>query len=82
MNEELVRSQKEHILEHMDQYGGITSKIAMDDYGIGRLASRISELKKSGYEIHAIWETGLNRYGKKIRWKKYRLGREEDYDTI
>lgn len=72
-------TQKELVLDYMNKHGGITRKEAFDNLGIANLPARISELKHDGFIIHEIWITGKNRYGVKVRWKKYRLGRLEDY---
>ena len=39
-------TQSERIRRHLSDFGTITSLEAMQEYGIMRLASRISELKK------------------------------------
>jgi len=44
-------SQKERALWHMKQVGEIDRKVALDQYGIGRLAARIRDLKNDGYVI-------------------------------
>lgn len=41
-------TQCEKILRHMEDYGSITSLEAIQEYGIMRLASRITDLKKTG----------------------------------
>lgn len=64
-------TQCERILAHIEQYGSITSKTAMDEYGIMRLASRISELRRQGVPIAAQIVIGKNRYGEKIRYSEY-----------
>ena len=45
-------TQCETILRHMEDYGSISSMEAMQEYGIMRLASRITDLKKTGIPIH------------------------------
>lgn len=72
-------TQKELVLDYMNKHKGITRKNAFADLGIANLPARISELKDDGFVIHEIWEKGKNRYGSKVKWKKYRLGRLEDY---
>lgn len=64
-------TQCERILAYIEQYGSITSKTAMDEYGIMRLASRISELRRQGVPIAAQIVIGKNRYGEKIRYSEY-----------
>lgn len=68
-------TQNERILRHLSDYGSITSLEAMSEYGIMRLASRISDLKKLGYPIIGELETGRNRYGETTRFSRYRLER-------
>lgn len=43
--------QASRIIRYMQAYGSITSKQAMEDLGVYRLASRINELKRDGYKI-------------------------------
>lgn len=68
-------TQNERIIRHLTDYGSITSLEAMSEYGIMRLASRISDLKKLGYPIIGEIETGKNRYGELTRFSRYRLER-------
>lgn len=65
-------SQKEMVLRHLEDFGNITTWEAYKDYGITRLSDRIYTLRKV-YNIQDEWEEGINRYGTKIRWKKYIL---------
>ena len=44
-------TQCEKILRHMEDYGSISSLEAVNEYGIMRLASRISALKRMGVSI-------------------------------
>ena len=66
-------TQCERILRHLTDYGSITSLEAMKEYGIMRLASRISDLKNMGYKITSITETSKNRYGETTHYSKYML---------
>ena len=66
-------TQRERILRHLNDYGSITSLEAMTEYGIMRLASRISDLKKAGYDIRSVTETGRNRYGEPTSYSRYYL---------
>ena len=65
-------SQKEMVLRHLEDFGNITTWEAYKDYGITRLSDRIYTLRKV-YNIQDEWEEGINRYGAKTRWKKYKL---------
>lgn len=66
-------SQCERILRHFRDYGSITSREAMNEYGIMRLASRISDLKRRGYVISSVMETSKNRYGEDTSYSRYSL---------
>ena len=44
-------SQKERALWHMRNVGEIDRRVALDEYGIGRLAARIRDLRDEGYVI-------------------------------
>lgn len=65
-------TQNAMLLRHFDTYGAITSLEAFTEYGIMRLASRISELKAAGVNIESETVKGKNRFGETITYKKYR----------
>lgn len=69
-------TQCEAVLEFMRIYGSITQK---DAYGmdIYRLASRISDLKREGYEINTEYRKVQTRYGE-TQIAAYML--KEDHD--
>lgn len=67
-------TQCERILRHLKDYGSISSLEAITEYGILRLASRISDLKGQGYTIISETKTGKNRYGENTRYSVYHLG--------
>ena len=46
-------TQTEKIKKHLDEHGSITALEAINKYGILRLASRMSDLKKEGYRFTA-----------------------------
>ena len=64
-------TQNEMIINHLREYGSITHLGALRDYGCMRLASRISDLRKTGIKIIRLTETSRNRYGQKIRYARY-----------
>ena len=66
-------TQCDRILRHMKDYGSISPLEAMSEYGIMRLASRISDLKDQGYPIVAERKTGKNRYEEPTSYCVYRL---------
>lgn len=50
---------------------------AMQEYSIMRLASRISDLKKSGIPIRREMVSGKNRYGETTSYARYSLDQTE-----
>lgn len=64
-------TQKEYILQYIEEEGSITPLDALREFGCMRLASRVSELKKEGYPIKRHMETSKNRYGKSVRYARY-----------
>lgn len=68
-----IPSQNERILDYINQFGSITQLEALKDLGVMRLASRISDLRKQGYSINSKIEAVENRYGEKVRIKRYSL---------
>ena len=66
-------TQCEKILTHMRSRGSITSMEAMQEYGIMRLASWISELREADFAIAKQTIKGKNRYGEHISYAAYRL---------
>ena len=67
-------TQNERILDYIEQFGSITQIEALQDLGIMRLASRVSDLKKQGYNIISKTEAVKNRYGESCHIKRYSLG--------
>lgn len=70
-------TQNDRILRHLKDYGSISSLEAITEYGILRLASRISDLKGQGINIVSETKTGKNRYGETTHFKVYRLAEKE-----
>lgn len=70
-------TQCERVLRHMRDYGSITSAEAITEYGIYRLASRISDLKKQGVHIEKEMVSGKNRYGEPTCFARYSLGGQQ-----
>lgn len=66
-------TQCEKILRHIEDFGSITSLEAMQEYGIMRLASRISDLKKAGIPIQKETVSGKNRYGESTSYARYSI---------
>lgn len=66
-------TQCDRVLRHLNDFGSITSLEAMKEYGIMRLASRISDLKRQGYRFKITVVAGKNRYGEPTHFNEYRL---------
>ena len=69
----MKETQCDRILRRMRDFGSISSLEAIMEYGILRLASRISDLKKRGYNIVSTTGTAMNRYGEETRFSVYKL---------
>ena len=65
--------QTERILRHMEGCGSITSLEAMQEYGIMRLASRITDLKKAGIPIKREMVSQKNRHGDTVTFARYSI---------
>ena len=66
-------TQVERILRHIRDYGSITSLEAMNEYGIMRLASRMSDIKKAGYKVRSETVTGKNRHEETTHYSRYTI---------
>lgn len=71
-------TQSQRIIEYIHDFGSITQFEAMKDLGVMRLASRISELRRDGYNITSRMETVKNRYGENCHIKRYSMAKEAD----
>ena len=67
-------TQTERVLDYIDEFGSITQMEALNDLGVMRLASRISDLKRKGYPITSNIEVVKNRYGENCHIKRYSMG--------
>lgn len=74
-------TQNEIILEVLRRGEGLTAAEALYRFGIGRLASRICDLRKAGYPILSIRTKGKNRFGGKVYYDVYRLDRGRHGDS-
>ena len=66
-------TQYELIIKYIRDFGSITPYEAFRDLGITKLATRISEMKKRGFEFADEWVNNVNRYGVEVKYKRYRL---------
>ena len=72
-------TQCDRVLQHMKDFGSISSIEAITDYGILRLASRIADLKGQGHHIISEMKKGKNRYGETTHYCVYSLAKEDTY---
>lgn len=64
------------ILLYMQDFGSISQIEALQDLGVMRLASRISEIKKT-HRVKKEMVKGTNRYGEPVSYARYSLIKEE-----
>lgn len=70
-------SQCQRLLQHMLSGEAFTQIKALTELGIGRLPSRIFELKEQGYQIKDHFVKVINRYGEECQVKEYWLETNE-----
>ena len=66
------------ILRHLTERGPLTQMDALRDYGILRLAARISDLRGQGKEIGRRMVARQNRYGDEVRVAEYYLEQNKE----
>lgn len=71
-------SDKEAVLEHLREYGSITTLEAIEKLGCTRLSGRIYELRKEGYPIKSEIAKVPKRSGRMVYVTRYRM---EEYDV-
>ena len=63
---------KIEVLKYLKDFGSITTYQAFTDLGCTRLSEYIRQLREE-YAIEDEWLKTTNRYGKKVKFKKYYL---------
>lgn len=71
-------TQAQKVLAYMERFGAITQYEALQDLGVMRLASRISDLKKEGYPIKSEVVAVKNRFGEVCYISQYSLAVAEN----
>lgn len=66
-------TQCERILRHLQDGNTLTQAEAFLEYGVGRLSSRICDLRRAGYPIKGEFITQKNRYGEPCTFVRYSL---------
>lgn len=71
-------TQAERVLAYIEKFGSITQYEALQDLGVMRLASRISDLKKQGYPIKSEVVAVKNRFDEDCYVSRYSLAVASD----
>ena len=66
-------TQKERVLQYLEEKGSITSLEAFRHIGCTRLSAVIFNLKEEGYEFDREFVTKKNRWGDKVSFARYIL---------
>lgn len=66
-------TQEERVIDYLSDNSSINSIQALNELGIFRLASRVSNLKKQGHNITSRMIPVTNRYGEKCHVSEYTL---------
>jgi len=74
----MVNTQNKWVLSQLQHGKRLSSRDAVLEYGIQDLPKRISELRKSGYQIEQVRVDGLNRHDRLTHWNVYWM---EDADA-
>lgn len=69
----MYTNQKNTVLAYLEKHYTIDSFTCYMQLQIVDLQHAIYELRKEGYKITDKWIKKVNRYGKKIQYKEYRL---------
>lgn len=67
-------TQNQRILDYIAEFGSITQFEALKDLGVMRLASRVSDLRRRGYNIVSDTVAVKNRFEETCHVKRYRMG--------
>lgn len=69
----MINSQEKLVLSHLENKGPLTPMQSFSLYGITKLATVVSELKKKGNNIITTMTAGVNRYGHKVKYATYTI---------
>ena len=64
------KNMRKRILAYMEEHGSITTAEAFTELGCSRLSEYIRQIKES-HLIKDEWVTATNRYGEKVRYKRF-----------
>lgn len=66
-------TQPEMVKKYIEDFGSITPLQAIADLGVYRLSDCIFRLRKDGVAIITETERGINRYGKPMKYGRYKF---------
>ena len=73
---------RERVLQYIKDFGSITTYNAFIDLGCTRLSEYIRQLRLE-YKIDDEWISTTNRYGEKVKYKRYWLKEQLDiFDVL
>lgn len=73
-------TQCDRIIKYIKTFGSISPLEAFRDLGITKLATRISEMRKTGMEFEQEYMKSKNRFGEDVYFMRYYLPKEEKQD--
>ncbi len=68
-----MTKQEDRVLDYMEKHNWVTNVELINKLGIGSPTKVISDMIKNGVAIEKEPGTGLNRYGEKVHFTRYRL---------
>lgn len=69
----LKKTLQDRVIDALGHRKGLTVSECQKFIGTTELRKRVSDLKSKGYKIVDRWETGLNRHGNVVKFKRYFL---------
>ena len=66
-------TQRDRILQYIDEKGSITALEAIREIGCTQLSARLCELEQRGYKFAKVTEKSKNRYGDSVHYKRYSI---------
>ena len=73
----MKETQHDRIINYLKAFGSITPMEAFMDLGITKLATRVSEMRRLGFEFDQEMEESTNRYGEIVRYMRYSLPKND-----
>lgn len=69
----MTKTNNEILLEYLQQGNIVTTRTAPETLGIADVRANIRDLRDAGIVIDDRWASGINRRGRKTRYKEYYL---------